>query len=236
MNTNYDDLSSEQIRVMAVKDAEHSGDMAEQARVLRDMAGDLRDAVDKVRGHSEGLFGKGILTSKEAPAPDSHWSGHSAGMMTVELRRLYGTFSDAPDKLKSNGDTLDKLTTKVQDTNIALDKLTTGSGSTSTKDTEARRIMSDAATTYLDTANGLAEPQFYKGMRKKDPADAGGDDWTHQYGTPRSTPSTPLEPRTPSHPGTATNPSPTSPSHPGTPVSDPIPASDPTPTSDPIPT
>ncbi|ADD41831.1 hypothetical protein [Stackebrandtia nassauensis] len=195
MNTEYESLNLDEILKLARSDAEHAGDMAEQARVLREMSGQLKDNVDLMRESMRMLFGsEADPANPDAPVDTESalWKGDSAGMMRVELNRLFTTASSAPEVFETNATSMDDFSTKVTETLITIDQLHVKSNGQSTEESgtkEARQILQTATSGYLTSANEMPEPEFYNGLRKSadDQPDGG---WTATHGaTPTSAPS-----------------------------------------------
>lgn len=173
--TEYDALGLDQLLELSRSDAEHAGDMAEQARVLREMAGDLTDKVDLMRGVMEALFDTG-------GTDDAPWSGESATMMRTELDRLFTPASSAPQVLEDNAKAMDDFGSRVHATLVEIDQLHVSSngGQNQADVDKARQVMQEANSGYLTAADQMPEPDFYNGLRKS--ADGAPGSWTEQYG------------------------------------------------------
>lgn len=200
MNTEYESLNLDGLLELSRSDAEHAGDMAEQARVLREMSGSLTDNVDLMRGVMETLFAD---DAAEAP-----WSGESAKMMKTELDRLFTPASSAPQVFEDNAKAMDDFGTKVHSTLVEIDRLHVQSkghggdaGGEEADIKKARQIMQTATTGYLTSAESMPEPEFYNGLRKSADDDPSGG-WTEAHGAvPAGAPSAPVAPASYADPG-----------------------------------
>ncbi|GAA4896497.1 hypothetical protein LX16_1352 [Stackebrandtia albiflava] len=193
MTTEFDHLDIDALLHLSRTDAEYAGDMAEHARVLREMGGRLQDSVDLMRGVMTTLFGDSALDPQAPEDVESAvWTGESSGMMRTELLRLFAATESAPEVFEANAAAMDDFSSRVTTTLISIDGLhvkAKGGPAPEADTQEARRILQDAVTGYLETADGLPQPDFYPGLRQDAPDEPTGD-WTRSYGAPA--PTTPI--------------------------------------------
>ena len=206
----YDGMSLDDLLAISRSDAEHAGDMAEQARVLREMSGLLQDKVDLMRDAMATLFGSDPDTDDSATTADAAWQGSSSSMMKTELDRLYTMASAAPEVLNDNAGAMDNFSTQAHQTLITVDQLHVEAadnariaGSTDARTTAARTVVSEANAGYLAEAEAMRRTPFYPGLREAAPDDGGGD-WTDRHG---AYPGTDLHPVTSRAPGDTVPPS-----------------------------
>lgn len=184
MSTEYDKFTIDNLLDISRTDAESAGDLAEHARVLRRMSTAVQDNSDLVHNVISTLFGEEDANDGDAAAS---WHGQSARMMKTELTRLRDTLIPTPEHITNDASAMDSLSTRVTNTLITIDTLhvrakESNEGTNGAAVTQARATLESAVNSYLDTAHGLPDPEFYSGLRKKsddEPASSEPSGTTH---------------------------------------------------------